>query len=174
MFPKAGYKHPLARYNCPETCGYYSNAEYSCDRTDYHVGTDASTCDADGASLTTTYGCDCSMCVCSGFNPPSHTYLHRFALADGFTGTEQVCFERGHGQGEYVIVVTDDRYYPNVQWTLGGYVVDGGAHDLRYLDFTTLESKEGCETPGKENELVNINLKRKAAELKRITDPCTL
>ena len=73
--------------------------------------------------------------------------------------TEQVCFERGHGQGEYVILVTDDKYPNTVKWTLEGYVVDGGAHDLRYLDFTTLESKEGCETPGKENGLVDMNRK---------------
>ena len=73
--------------------------------------------------------------------------------------TEQVCFERGHGQGEYVILVTDDKYPTEVKWKLEGYVVDGGAHDLRYLDFTTLESKEGCETPGKENKLDEHKLK---------------
>jgi len=149
VFQKEGYKHPLARYNCPKTCGYYSDGDFSCDMIEYNEGTNPSTCDVNGAALTTTYGCDCSACVCSGFEPPSHSYLHRFALAEGFSATEQVCFERGHGQGEYVILVTDDQFPNSVKWTLGDYVVDGEAHDLRHLDFTTLESKEGCETPGK-------------------------
>ena len=85
--------------------------------------------------------------------------------------TEQVCFERGHGQGEYAILVTDDAYPTNVRWTLEGYVVDGGAHDLRYLDFTTLESKEGCEAPGKESDLVDMNLRAQGkAKLDQIAD----
>ena len=136
-----------AVYGCPETCTTGSTTG-SCDFKDYYWGTDSSTCDHSGDALTTEYQCDCSGCVCSGYEPPSHTYLHRFALADGFSATEQVCFERNHGRGEYVILVTDDKWPSAVQWTLEGYVVDGGTHDLRHLDFTTLESKDGCEAPG--------------------------
>ena len=149
VFRKEDYKGPLAVYDCPRTCNFDNSYPRSCDGQEYHQGTDPAFCDIAGTDLP-TIGCDCSGCVCAGFEPPSHTHLHRTTLADGFSTTEQVCFERGHGQGEYVILVTEDRYYSNVQWTLGSHVVDGEANDLRHLDFTTLESKEGCETPGEE------------------------
>ena len=42
----------------------------------------------------------------------------------------------------------DDPYYNNVQWTLEGYVDNGHAHDLRYLDFTALQTYDECATPG--------------------------
>ena len=86
--------------------------------------------------------------VRAGARAVQRTFTDSFVPADGFTATEQICFNRGHGQGEYVILVTDAMYYQNVHWMLEGYIVDGKAHDLRYLDFTTIESKDGCETPG--------------------------
>ena len=73
----------------------------------YHGGP-TNVCDANGVDLT-AHGCDCTHCACSGWDPPPSTYLHRFAPADGFSTTEQVCFERDRGHGEYVILVTDDR-----------------------------------------------------------------
>ena len=94
--------------------------------------------DADKVPSDSTSFCDCKGCVCSGWNPPNSTYAHRFALAEGFSGTEQICFERGYGQAEYVILVTDDQWFGNVQWTLEGQVLDGHAHDVRLLDFTTV------------------------------------
>ena len=93
-------------YSCPKTCMTWQD---SCDQRDYLYGADASTCDAAGNSLTTTYGCDCAGCVCSGWTPPE-SYLYRFNLTDGYSRTEQVCFERNIGSGEYVILVTDDKY----------------------------------------------------------------
>ena len=153
VFRKEDYKGRLAVYDCPRTCVYdpAHGYEQSCDDVDgYWGGTDPAICDVNGVDLATNYGCSCSGCVCAGYEPPSHTYLHRFTLADGFSATEEVCFEREHGRGEYVILATEDRYYSEVQWTLEGHVVDGEANDLRHLDFTTLESKEGCETPGEE------------------------
>ena len=159
VFRKEDY-HGEAVYGCPKTCD--TGAEYSgsCDMIDYQYGTNPSTCDDSSDALTTEYQCDCSGCVCSGFAPPSHTYLHRFTLTDGFSAAEQVCFERGHGQGEYVILVTDDKWYSVIQWTLEGYVVDGGAHDLRHLDFTTLESKDGCEAPGEPQSVASFEIVR--------------
>ena len=59
----------------------------------------------------------------------------------------------------------DDKYHGNVHWSLTGhgYVIDGGAHDLAHLDFTTLEA-DNCETPGarlksvhSENSFINPN-----------------
>ena len=165
VFRKEDY-HGEAVYGCPQTCTTGTTTR-SCDLKDYHWGTDPTTCDHSGDALTTTYGCDCSGCVCSGYNPSSRTYLYRFAPADGFTSTEQLCFERGHGRGEYVILVTDDQYPDILQWTLEGYVVDGKAHDLRHLDFTTLESKEGCETPGAKHKIAYDS-----CSFKRLTEPC--
>ena len=99
-----------------------------------------------------TAGCDCSGCVCSGWSPPESTYHQRFALAEGFSATEQVCFDRDQGKGEYTLLVTDDSTPMNIQWTLEGNIPDGTAHDVRELDFTTLESKDGCETPGERGD----------------------
>ena len=147
VFQTEDYHGANVVYRCPETCDDGGGVG-SCDFIDFHDGTKPNFCDSYGAGLPATYGCDCSGCVCGGFDPPVSSYLHRFSLADGFSATEELCFDRGYGQGQYTILVTEDKYPGNIQWTLEGYVLDGAANDVRHLDFTTLESKEGCDTPG--------------------------
>ena len=147
---KADDYHGSVRYGCPRTCdlgdGYGAD---SCDNQDDFHGTNPSTCDANGVNLAAS-GCHCQRCKCSGWDPPESSYLHRTSLQDVYSASEQICFERDFGKGEYVILVTDDKYPAVVQWSLEGegYVIDGGAHDLQHLDFTTLEA-EDCETPGR-------------------------